>query len=363
MKTRVCMLLVVLLVSICLPTQAIDTSQYQTLTIGSTGADVAALKQRMYELGYFKNNVINQTFTSKTAEYVKEFERINGLEVDGIADPEMQMLFYSDKALPKSAGDNLTATSEPTATPAPTATREPTAVSAVNERYPLQINNTPQPAVELLPVSPGDDVFFPEMQTGDDEGLLWQGEITIDLSAPTKTEYDFGAFKLYVPHDMTVFTLDDNGVHVVDVNADSISQADLDYAALMFQSDSTLYLVCYSLPDFSIEVRLMPVEDDYGSYPEETIRSDYLTSLQSYYEANQYTVYDTNVEYHNQTAYLTGHFSYVVNGYEWYVHQYYTTIKQDGYKSILFELLTHQTAATAEMMEVFNEFINDVVYE
>lgn len=353
MKIRVCMLLVVLLVSVCLPMRAVDTSQYQTLTIGSTGTDVAALKQRMYELGYFKNNVVNQTFTSKTAEYVMEFERINGLEVDGIADPEMQALFYSDKALPKSAGDTITATAEPTATPVPMTTHEPIASSVVNERYPMQINNTPQPAVELSLVP----------NTGDNDVSQWQGEVTIDLSAPTKTEYDFGAFKLYVPHDLTVFTLDDNGVHVVDVNANSISQGDLDYAALMFQSNSTLRMVCCSSLDFYIEVRLMPVEDDYSSYPEDTIRSVYLKSLQSYYDDNQYTVYGTDVEYHNQTVYLTGHFSYSVNSNEWYVHQYYTTIKQDGNRSILFELLTHQTAATDEMMEIFNEFINDVVYE
>jgi hypothetical protein len=76
-------------------------SNYRTLTVGSTGPDVARLKQRMYELGYFKTNTVNETFTATTAEYVKEFEITNGLLTDGIADPEMQALFYSDKAIPK----------------------------------------------------------------------------------------------------------------------------------------------------------------------------------------------------------------------------------------------------------------------
>lgn len=74
---------------------------YRILTVGSTGPDVARLKQRMYELAYFRTNTVNETFTATTAEYVKEFERVNGILVDGIADPEMQALFYSDQALPK----------------------------------------------------------------------------------------------------------------------------------------------------------------------------------------------------------------------------------------------------------------------
>jgi hypothetical protein len=76
-------------------------SLYRTLTIGSTGPDVAKLKQRMYELGYFRTNTVNELFTATTAEYVKEFEIASGLLADGIADPEMLALFYSDKAIPK----------------------------------------------------------------------------------------------------------------------------------------------------------------------------------------------------------------------------------------------------------------------
>ena len=80
---------------------SIDSSQYKTLSAGYTGPEVATLKQRMYELGYFTNNVVNETFTTHTAEYVKEFERVNGLPVDGIADSEMLELFYSDRAIRK----------------------------------------------------------------------------------------------------------------------------------------------------------------------------------------------------------------------------------------------------------------------
>ena len=76
-----------------------DLSQYKTIEVGYKGEEVAKLKQRMVDLGYFKNSSsVNDTFTSSTAEYIKKFQEVNGLEVDGIADTEMQVLFFSDLA-------------------------------------------------------------------------------------------------------------------------------------------------------------------------------------------------------------------------------------------------------------------------
>lgn len=78
----------------------IDLSEYKTLKPGDEGPEVAVLKQRMYDLGYFKNrSSVNETFTASTADYVKKFEEKNGLPVDGIADPKMQALFFSDEAI------------------------------------------------------------------------------------------------------------------------------------------------------------------------------------------------------------------------------------------------------------------------
>lgn len=80
-------------------TSGVDLSQYKTLEAGYKGEEVVKLKQRMVDLGYFKNSSsVNDTFTSSTAEYVKKFETINGLPVDGVADPEMQALFFSGAA-------------------------------------------------------------------------------------------------------------------------------------------------------------------------------------------------------------------------------------------------------------------------
>ena len=77
--------------------------------------DVARLKERMYELGYFNNRTDNNNYTETTAEYVKEFQRANGLAADGIATPEMQALFFSKYAIPKP-----TPSSRPSPTPSST---------------------------------------------------------------------------------------------------------------------------------------------------------------------------------------------------------------------------------------------------
>jgi hypothetical protein len=79
-----------------------DSSEYKTLSAGYKGEEVVAFKERMVELGYFKNiSSVNDTFTASTAEYFKEFQKINGLPVTGVADSETLKLFYSDKAKPK----------------------------------------------------------------------------------------------------------------------------------------------------------------------------------------------------------------------------------------------------------------------
>lgn len=78
-----------------------EISKYKTLDIGMNDPAVGRLKERMYELGYFSNNTVNNNYTKNTAEYVKQFQKINGLEITGIATPEMQALFFSENAISK----------------------------------------------------------------------------------------------------------------------------------------------------------------------------------------------------------------------------------------------------------------------
>lgn len=74
---------------------------YQELTIGSRGQEVLDMKQRFLELGYFRTTSFNDRFTDNTADTVRLFEKNNGLPVDGLADPEMLALLFSEGAVGK----------------------------------------------------------------------------------------------------------------------------------------------------------------------------------------------------------------------------------------------------------------------
>ena len=73
----------------------LQTGELRPLTIMDSGEDVLKLKQRFYELGYFKGNTFNDVFQDSTAATVRRFEKRNGLPEDGIADVDMLTLLYS----------------------------------------------------------------------------------------------------------------------------------------------------------------------------------------------------------------------------------------------------------------------------
>ena len=72
---------------------------YADLTLGSRGQEVLDMKGRFYELGYFRTDKYNDQFSRNTADTVRLFEENNGLPVDGIADPEMLALLFSNGAV------------------------------------------------------------------------------------------------------------------------------------------------------------------------------------------------------------------------------------------------------------------------
>ena len=86
------------------------TAQYRTLKNGDDGTDTGRLQERLIELGYLNTNVTNK-FRSATEGAVKAFQRQNGLEATGIADPDTQKALFGDNALAKGV--------EPTPTPNP----------------------------------------------------------------------------------------------------------------------------------------------------------------------------------------------------------------------------------------------------
>ena len=82
----------------------------QTLKTGSKGDLVKALQTKLKELGYYTGE-IDGDFGSSTAAAVKEFQRRNGLHVDGVAGENTLKLLYGGAARTKT-------TSKPTAAPA-----------------------------------------------------------------------------------------------------------------------------------------------------------------------------------------------------------------------------------------------------
>lgn len=97
-----------------------SAEDYRTLKQGDSGADVYALKIRMYYLGYFNSSNFGDEFTQTTAERVKQLQKINGFEQTGVATPELQEFIFSDACKWKGT------TPKPSATPAPKPTSVPT---------------------------------------------------------------------------------------------------------------------------------------------------------------------------------------------------------------------------------------------
>ena len=85
-----------------------------SLKVGSTGAEVRKMQNRLKELGYLKGSA-DGDFGAATEAAVKSFQAQNGLAVDGKAGTATLNKLYSANA--KKAPANVTNTPQPTATP------------------------------------------------------------------------------------------------------------------------------------------------------------------------------------------------------------------------------------------------------
>ena len=85
------------------------------LSVGDKGTAVVEMKERLYELGYYNKDSFTRTFTDDTADRLKEFQRVNGLEETGMLDTQTREALYSDAAIKAPVP-----TPQPYATPAPT---------------------------------------------------------------------------------------------------------------------------------------------------------------------------------------------------------------------------------------------------
>ena len=98
MKKSISFLLLLIALA-CFCVSAICDGAYRTLSVGSYGNDVLAVKNRMKELGYFSGSNLNNRYTDDTAERVRRFEAACGLPQTGVLTPALQALLFSDAAV------------------------------------------------------------------------------------------------------------------------------------------------------------------------------------------------------------------------------------------------------------------------
>ncbi len=68
---------------------------YLTLSMGMSGIEVKKLQETLAAKGYIIDN-INGAYGAKTRDAVKQFQKENNIQADGIARIEMQVLLYQD---------------------------------------------------------------------------------------------------------------------------------------------------------------------------------------------------------------------------------------------------------------------------
>ncbi|MBR1584480.1 MAG: peptidoglycan-binding protein, partial [Clostridia bacterium] len=90
----------------------------EVLRIGSTGANVRAMQQRLASLGYYKGKV-DGDFGEATAQALTAFQKANKLTADGVAGTKTLTRLYSSSAVAVKATATPKPTAKPTATPKP----------------------------------------------------------------------------------------------------------------------------------------------------------------------------------------------------------------------------------------------------
>ena len=91
------MLLIVLAVGMICSASA----EEEVLKFGDQSEEVLRMKQRLQELHYIGNEKLANSFSRKTVESLKEFQRANGLPETGELDAQTREVLYSENALRK----------------------------------------------------------------------------------------------------------------------------------------------------------------------------------------------------------------------------------------------------------------------
>ena len=114
-----------------------------TLRKGTRGLEVVKLQNRLMELGYYTCTA-DGIYDNDDIAAVKEFQRKNGLTIDGVAGLMTQRLLYSSAALPATTVPLPTPTPAPTPAPTPVPTPAPTAAPAATTIRPTATPSTQQ---------------------------------------------------------------------------------------------------------------------------------------------------------------------------------------------------------------------------
>ena len=99
------------------PTAAPTQARYITLILNDEGSNVRRLQRRLVELGYLDSGSVDGKYGPKTKKAVEQFQKKNGLRVDGIAGSQTQQLMFESPYV--IYYNSATPTPIPTATPIP----------------------------------------------------------------------------------------------------------------------------------------------------------------------------------------------------------------------------------------------------
>ena len=75
-------------------------TQAPVLRNGSKGQEVKDVQSRLASLGYYDRNQIDGEYGSGTREAVRAFQKMNGLDADGIVGTETREVLFSSDAKP-----------------------------------------------------------------------------------------------------------------------------------------------------------------------------------------------------------------------------------------------------------------------
>lgn len=91
--------LALLLALLLLCGAAMAEGNYRMLKMNSVGDDVKVFKNRLYALGYYRTDALNDIFNESAQPVVENFQYMNGLQITGVADAYTQAVLYSDAAI------------------------------------------------------------------------------------------------------------------------------------------------------------------------------------------------------------------------------------------------------------------------